>query len=186
MLIYWDELKNAQELKAELKETLIKFMIDCNSFETDVYLYIDDENQTGELYNFENVGGRSWLDDDHITLYTDRVTNEGFYDVFNDISEVAESVGVTEDEIKVMALQGLKSSSDWYEDLTVDDITLQNVTEMIDKNSDLWRKCADWREEYIRDNCCDDVDDRVEEIIREYDDWTMECRREQSRGYLYE
>lgn len=158
-------------------------MIDCNRYETDVYLYIDDEHQTGELYNFENVGGRSWLDDDHIIIYTDRGTNEDFYDVFNDISEVADSVGMTEDEIKIMALQSAKSQTDWYEDSTVDDMTMQNVTDMIDIEPDLWRKCAAWREEYIREICCDDVDDRVEEIIRKYDKWTAECRMEQRRGY---
>lgn len=182
-IFYWDVLKNAQELKAELRETLIRFAIDCNSYQTDVYLYIDEKSQTGELYNFQNIGGNSWLEDDHITVYTDHASTEDFYDVFNDISEVAESVGMTEAEIEVMALQRLRESSDWYDDWTVDDITMQHVIEMIDKDADLSRKCAAWREEYIRDYCCDDIDDRVDEIIAEYDAWVMDCLMQQERGY---
>ena len=182
-MLYWDELKNAQELKDELKERLIRFWIDCNSFETDVYLYIDEETQTGELYNFQNVGGNSWLDDDHITLYTDHAINNDFYDVFNNVSELAESVDMTTAAIEVMALQRLRERSDWYEDWTVDDITMQHVIEMIEKDDDLSRKCAAWREEYIRDYCCNDIDDRVDEIISEYDAWVMDCIMEQNRGY---
>ena len=30
--IYWDELKNAEELKSELREMLICFMIDVNNY----------------------------------------------------------------------------------------------------------------------------------------------------------
>lgn len=182
-IMYWDEIKNAKELRAELREMLINFMINANEHETDVYLYLDEETSTGELYEFVNVGGKSWLDDDHITIYTDHQHNEDMYDVYNNISEIAESVGMSTEEIMIKALERLRGIDEWYDDFDVDDITMQHVIDLINDDDDLSAKCAAWREDFIRDYCCDDIEDVIDEIIREYDDWTMECRMEQNRGY---
>lgn len=182
-MFHWDELKNAQELKDELKETLIRFMIDINTYDTDVYLYIDEESMTGELYEFLNVVGNSWLDDDHITIYTDHQHNEGFYDDFNNIDELAESVGMSTAELMIKALERLRSLDEWYDDYEVDDITMQHVIDLIDDDDDLSAQCSEWREEWIRDYCCGDIDERVDEIIAEYDAWVMDCVMEQNRGY---
>lgn len=182
-IMYWDEIKNAKELRAELREMLIQFMIDDNKYDTDVYLYIDEECMTGELYEFTNVGGTDCLDDDHITLYTDKEHYEGFYDVYNNISELAESVGMSTEEIMIKALERLRGIDEWYDDYEVDDITMQQVIDLIDDDDDLSTKCAAWREEFIRDYCCDNIDEDIDQIISEYDEWVRDCKMEQERGY---
>ena len=182
-MMYWDEIKNAKELRAELREMLIGFMIDANRYDTDVYLYLDEETSTGELYGFTNVGGTDWLDDDHITLYTDKEHYEGAYDVYNNISELAESVGMSTEEIMIKALERLRGIDEWYDDYEVDDITMQQVIDLIDDDDDLSAKCAAWREEFIRDYCCDNIDEDIDQIISEYDEWVRDCSMEQMRGY---
>lgn len=63
------KINNYDEIHDELVEMMIDLDVDQCEFEIDIYLYIDDEGN-GELYQFENPGGNSWLDDDHITLYS--------------------------------------------------------------------------------------------------------------------
>ena len=58
-------LKNREAIVEELAEMLKKFDMQLNAYQTDVYLYYDEEKQTAELDTFINVGGRSWLNDDH-------------------------------------------------------------------------------------------------------------------------
>ena len=72
-------LKNYDEVKEQLVELITDFEIRKNRFQTDVYLYID-ENGTGTLDTFVNVGGNSWIDDDHITIYSDREHYETIMD----------------------------------------------------------------------------------------------------------
>ena len=64
-------IKNREQIIDELVEMLIQFDLDCNQYDTDVYLYLDDEGNA-ELDTFVNPGGNGWLDDDHYTIYTDK------------------------------------------------------------------------------------------------------------------
>ena len=66
-----NEIRNREEVVDELTELIMQFERDHNPFQTDVYMYIgEDGNAT--LNTFINVGGNSWLDDDHITIYRDK------------------------------------------------------------------------------------------------------------------
>ena len=53
-------IKNREEIVDKLVDMLVQFDKDCNSYQTDVYLYYDKENQTAELDTFVNVGGNSY------------------------------------------------------------------------------------------------------------------------------
>lgn len=64
-------LKNYDEVRETLIETIADLETRKNRYQTDIYLYID-ENGRGTIDTFANVGGNSWLNDDHITIYTDR------------------------------------------------------------------------------------------------------------------
>lgn len=64
-------LKNYDEVREALVETIGDLEARKNRYQTDIYLYID-ENGHGTIDTFANVGGNSWLNDDHITIYTDR------------------------------------------------------------------------------------------------------------------
>lgn len=46
-------LKNREEIVAQLAAILRKFDVDCNKYDTDVYLYYNDDTQTAELETFE-------------------------------------------------------------------------------------------------------------------------------------
>lgn len=64
-------LKNYDEVRETLIETIADLETRKNRYQTDIYLYID-ENGHGTIDTFANVGGNSWLNDDHIKIYTDR------------------------------------------------------------------------------------------------------------------
>lgn len=64
------QIKNRNQIIQEFADMLMQFDIDMNQYQTDVYLYLA-EDGTATLEEFVNVGGNSWRDDDHYTLYTD-------------------------------------------------------------------------------------------------------------------
>ena len=80
-------LKNREAIVAKLAEMLKKFDLELNRYNTDVYLYYDKEKQTAELDTFINVGGNSWLNDDHYTIYTDREHYETDFDIFDNLGD---------------------------------------------------------------------------------------------------
>lgn len=80
-------IKNIETLTEELVKLLIQFDKDLNGYQTDVYLYYNAETQTATLDTFVNVGGNSWLNDDHYTIYTDK---EHFTDCFGDFYQTEE------------------------------------------------------------------------------------------------
>lgn len=92
-------IKNLDSIIEQLTEILMQFNRELNSYDTDVYLYYDAETETASLSTFVNVGGNSWLDDDHYTIYTDKQHYDTFFDYWNNIAEFAESLGMTEDKL---------------------------------------------------------------------------------------
>ena len=67
------EIKNYDEIRENLADMLVQFDKDANTdYQTDVYLYYDEKEKTARLDTFVNVGGNSWLNDDHKTIYTDK------------------------------------------------------------------------------------------------------------------
>lgn len=76
------KLKNYDEIIDELAEILKGFAKQLNEYDTDVYLYYDEETQTAELDTFVNVGGNSWLNNNHFNIYTDKQHHENWIDWF--------------------------------------------------------------------------------------------------------
>lgn len=70
-------ISNYDQILEELTNLLIDFDLDQNEYQTDVYLYIGEDGKA-RLDTFINVGGDSWLNDDHITIYCDRPHYEGW------------------------------------------------------------------------------------------------------------
>lgn len=111
-------IKNREQVIEQLAEMLFKFDIEKNRYQTDVYAYYDEETQEITLDTFTNVGGNSWLDDDHFTIYKDKEHHEGIDDAFTTIDELAEVVNVDEDELisKVADYNGIEIEDvDWCE-----------------------------------------------------------------------
>ena len=65
------KINNYNAIAEELTNMLIDLDVDHNDFQIDIYLYIR-EDGNAYLYQFTNVGGNSWLDDDHILVYQDK------------------------------------------------------------------------------------------------------------------
>ena len=65
-------INNREEIVEQLAEMLVSFAKARNLYQTDVYLYYDEATCTASLDKYENVGGNSWLDDAHYTIYIDR------------------------------------------------------------------------------------------------------------------
>lgn len=83
-------IKNREQIIEQLTEMFIQFDKDRNGYQTDIYLYYDSETQTAELDTFVNVGGNSWLNDDHYTLCCDAEHYETIWDWFNNSTEIAD------------------------------------------------------------------------------------------------
>lgn len=65
------KITNLDEVKRNLFDMIFELEFEENEYQTDIYAYYDEETGKVALEYFENVGGNSWLDDDHITVYTD-------------------------------------------------------------------------------------------------------------------
>ena len=94
-----EDVVNINDLVSEFAVILRKFEIDLNPYQTDVYFYYDADAKIGRLETFINVGGHSWLNDDHITIYSDLPNYDDVYDYFNDISEFADALEIKAQEI---------------------------------------------------------------------------------------
>ncbi len=113
-------IKNREKIIEQLTEMLMQFDKDGNEYQTDVYLYYDEENQTAELDTFVNVGGNSWLNDDHYTIYTDKEHyDDGVFSYYQNSCEIAEALEITNTELEYDIRQFHKLDADeepdWYD-----------------------------------------------------------------------
>ena len=93
-------IKNYDEVVAALAALLMQFDKDLNSYQTDVYMYYNADDQTATLDTFVNVGGNSWLNDDHYTIYHDKEHyTDRFGDFFQSESEFADALEIPLEEL---------------------------------------------------------------------------------------
>ncbi len=91
-------IRNEDEIISQLEEILKKNSIEMPPYQEDIYLYID-EKGIGSLETFTNVGGNSWLNDDHYTVYSMPQHYEAIIDTFQSIEEIADAVDIPVDEL---------------------------------------------------------------------------------------
>lgn len=151
------DLRNADELRDEFIEKLKKFDKDCNKYNTDVYLYVHDDG-TGELYDFTNVGGNSWLDDDHYVLYTDKQHYDNYLDWYQDEGEIADALGMSEDDLKEEALVALDMQDDYW----IDEIGYSEIIRYLKTREDY--------SEILYQAYCDAIDDMNYEYAQKADE----------------
>ena len=124
-------LDNADDLRDEFIDILKQFDKEMNPYQTDVYLYIDEDTNTGEFSLYTNVGGNSWLDDDHIVVYSDKPSYTDIFDYFNELDYTADTLGLTVDELREEAYQTM--DQDWYD---FDDVGYHEVIDYIKTRDD--------------------------------------------------
>lgn len=151
-------LTNKIELINELTTMLMQFAKDCNRYQTDVYFYYNNRDQTGILDTFTNVGGNSWLDDDHITIYTDKEHyDDGAYSFFTDSDVIADILGITEEQL----VQETKEHYGYDDDEDVEYCEIKRYVQSVEEyNNEIWEAYY----EVIEENAADYYE-QAEEII---------------------
>lgn len=128
-----EDVTNINDLVSELAVILRKFEIDLNPYQTDVYFYYDADAKIGHLETFINMGGHSWINDDHVTIYSDLPNYDDVYDYFNDISEFADALEISENDL-IEATRKFKNldSDDSIERIEVIDY-IKSDNKLVDK-----------------------------------------------------
>jgi len=156
-------IKNREQIIDELVEMLIQFDLDCNSYDTDVYLYLDDDGNA-ELDTFVNPGGNSWLNDDHYTIYTDRQRYDSFLDYWTSIDEIADYLEIPVEQL----IEETRNYFDYDED---DDIEYADVFRFINESDyDYNDRLFDMYADDLRDYYINDYYDHAELIISRFED----------------
>lgn len=94
-----EDVININDLVSELAVILRKFEIDLNPYQTDVYFYYDPDTKIGRLETFINVGGHSWINDDHVTIYSDEPHYMNIYDYFDSVLEFADALEISKNDL---------------------------------------------------------------------------------------
>lgn len=133
-------IKNKQDIIDRLVELLKQFDISLNRYQTDVYLYLDDDGNAS-LDTFVNVGGNSWLDDDHYTIYSDKEHYDTFIDFWTTIGELAEALEVSEEKF-------IEDVANFYH-MDIEDVGYVECHDYICDHEKLFDKLAEIYTDYI-------------------------------------
>lgn len=150
------EITNRDSVINELASILQRLDKELRKYQTDIYAYAK-EDGTVELYEFVNIGGNSWLNDDHTTIYKDGPRYVGKIDFFTTVEELADAVGLTVEKLTAEA----KSFYDLDDDdrISTQDV-YQYVAETYDDKIDEAFDALDFDVDYS---------ERAEEIISDYE-----------------
>lgn len=151
-------IKNRQEIINELAKMLKQFDKELNEYQTDIYAYYDEKTQEVALKKFTNVGGDSWIDDNHATIYCDKPRFESIINNFQTIEEIADVIEMSFDELVKLVAE--------KEELDVDDVDWCMVCRYADDNF------AD-KIQAAYEDILDDMDseylERAENIVSDYE-----------------
>lgn len=128
------KLRNREAVLEALIEQIKEFQIDLNGYQTDVYLYVKDGN--GTIDTFTNVGGNSWLDDDHFTIYSDKEHNETYLDALidgNSYKWLIDELNIPEQEV-IDALSADLDEKERKDINSVDDLDRYELEAYLDNN----------------------------------------------------
>lgn len=112
------KIKNDTDIIEEFTDILMDFDKIRNQYQTDVYLYYDNDTQTARLELFENIGGNSWKDDDHYVLYRDKAHyDDDFTFYFDSVSSIAERLDLEENKLLEMVEKKMEIQNADYSDI---------------------------------------------------------------------
>lgn len=155
-------INNREEIVEKLAELLMQFDKDQNNYQTDVYMYIDEETGVATLDTFVNVGGNSWLDDDHTTIYTDKEHYDSMYDYYCNDGDFADALYMEHTELQKEAAQHLIDSGEVEECY---EPNWQEIREYIETREDYVEKLTECYYDSIEEMRSDYINS-AEEIIR--------------------
>lgn len=155
------ELKNRQAVVEEIIRMLMEHDMDHTSYQEDIYLYIH-EDGTGEVTTFTNVGGNSWLDDDHITVYCMKEDLSDWTDFVPDIGDIADVLGWSLNSLKERTAAWMCETG-WQYD--AEDVNGLDIRQFIAKHPVLLNQIKDAEEEYIKHELYSDYMDKAEMLL---------------------
>lgn len=159
-------IKNRAEIVEQLAALLMDFDKQNNSYQTDVYLYLNAENQTAELDTFVNVGGNSWLNDDHITIYTDKEHYNDIFDWYNSEAELAAFVGIPLEQLKNEVVQYLELDEEEAADYELTYSDAESYLKTVDSYMEKLSQAYDEAIDDLHDNYLSSA----EEIMRNFEE----------------
>lgn len=160
-LIDWG-LVNREEVIDKIAEILADHEFSAPNYQVDIYLYVDNAGK-GEVDTFVNVGGNSWLDDDHYTVDSMTQYNGGYEpirDYYRDGGVEALAWAVDVEEATLVDEAG---SSDYSE-----------VYDYILGNENYKDKLKD---DYLSDSCFEVFSEEAESIIEQWEERLIEDAR---------
>ena len=165
-------IKNREEIIEQLAEMLLQFDKDENNYQTDVYLYYDEEQQTAELDTFVNIGGNSWLDDDHYTIYTDKEHYSGIWDYYQSVEELAEYSGIPLDDLRNKIIASFELDGDEAAEYELDYYDVREYLRQNDKAMEkltaaYYEALEDLQPEYIYK--ANEIMDNFDNVCKMYD-----------------
>lgn len=162
-------IKNREQIIDELVEMLIQFDLDCNQYDTDVYLYLDDEGNA-ELDTFVNPGGNSWLDDDHYTVYTDKQRYEDVIsNYWTTTDDIADALDMSVEQLIQEACDFENEDYDEDEDTQEYYWTVYHYINDSSYENNYCDKLLEIYEDLIRTNYINDYFDKAEYIIDRFE-----------------
>lgn len=166
------KITNSEEIISQLVDLLMQFDLDLNRYQTDVYMYVtetEDGTITGRLETFVNVGGNSWLNDDHFTIYRDKEHFDDFLDYWQSIEEIAAELDITAEDLKTAARLQIYGSDP---DISNEDIIYSDVHEFImDYNVDYYNQLMEAYKERLNELKNDGTyEDNAICIIQDFND----------------
>ena len=159
-------LKNHDKIVAELATLIYELDIQRLPYEVDVYLYVDEEGN-GTLKTFNNIGHTSWLNDDHITIYTCLAWVYGDSGIFEEYQ--AENIAYALN----MNLETLKEKAAEYHGCTVEEIDKWKIEDYVENDDDLMALMIEDYNEGLKDQV--DYTELAENVLERYYE---ESRRE--------
>jgi hypothetical protein len=153
------ELKNYDELIPQIARMMLDHDKAHTGYQEDIYLYVDaDGNGSVEL--FQNVGGNSWLDDDHYTAchlpecYTD------WTDTYQEICCIADALGWTAETLRERTAAWCSETTGDY--MAAEDVEFSDVREFIEDHQPLLDMIYEDESRYFEDSFSDYVDSATE------------------------
>lgn len=158
-------IKNREALIDQLVEMLMQFDKDCNSYQTDIYLYYNEEDQTAKLDTFVNVGGNSWLDDAHYTIYTDKEHyDDGVFSWIQNESEFADILGIPAEQLEEEVRK-----YNYYDKEDDEELEYYDYREFLKSNDDYMGKLTEAYNDSLEDYHSDYVD-KAEYILDRFEE----------------
>mgnify|MGYP005881210061 CR=1 FL=1 len=153
-----EDVININDLVSELAVILRKFEIDLNPYQTDVYFYYDPDTKIGRLETFINVGGHSWINDDHVTIYRDEPHYMNVYDYFDSVLEFADALEISENDL----IKVVRKFKDFGINFPVD---RRDIIDYIKSDDKLVNKLTAFYVSYYVDDCNVEFLSKAQEIL---------------------